>query len=187
MKYNFFLPDDYKIAIVGSHSCGKTSLVKVLSKHIKIPIIHEIAATFDPKTRSDINTQYNIMKKQIESESQYKSFLSDRSVVDNLAYSTLVYKTDPVNFEKTYNNCVQLSHNHLLSKPYDLLLFVDEILPLRPSPHRNFMDKQDQIFIYNFINNEFSDNKYFKIPILNIHGDIGQRIKTILTYLKHNI
>lgn len=189
MTQKLFLPKDYKIAIVGSHSCGKTSLVKALSKRIEIPIIHEIAATFLPDTRAHIDTQYKIMLRQIETEKEYKSFLSDRSVIDNLAYSTLIYKSNPSDFKCIYERCVETAYKHIAFKPYDLLIFVDELLPLRPSAHRNFMEKSEQEFILNFIKGEFNGDPsmYFGIPYIKVKGNIGTRIKTVMNYLTPKI
>jgi nicotinamide riboside kinase len=186
MTQKLILPNTYKIAIVGSHSCGKTSLVKALSKRIEIPIIHEIAATFLPNSRSHIDTQYKIMRKQIDTEKEYKSFLSDRSVIDNLAYSTLIYKNNQKEFKCTYDKCVELAYQHIAFKPYNLLIIVDELLPLRPSAHRNFMEKSEQEFVLNFINNELNGDpeKYMNIPYIRVKGKIGDRIKTVMTYLK---
>lgn len=187
MTQKLILPNTYKIAIVGSHSCGKTSLVKALAKRIEIPIIHEIAATFIPESRAHIDTQYKIMQKQIETEKKYKSFLSDRSVIDNLAYSTLIYKTNQAEFKCTYEKCKELAYKHIAYKPYDLLISVDELLPLRPSAHRNFMDKSEQEFILNFIRGEFNGNQdYFGIPCIKVKGKIGERIKIVMDYLKNN-
>jgi len=188
MTQKLILPNTYKIAIVGSHSCGKTSLVKALSKRIEIPIIHEIAATFKPETRAHIDTQYNIMRKQIDTEQEYKSFLSDRSVLDNLAYSTLIYKTNLTEFKSMYDKCVELAYKHIAFKPYNLLISVDELLPLRPSAHRTFMEKSEQEFILNFIRNEFNGDSaaYFGMPYIKVKGNIGSRIKTIMEYLKSN-
>jgi nicotinamide riboside kinase len=188
MTQKLILPNTYKIAIVGSHSCGKTSLVKALEKRIEIPIIHEIAATFIPESRAHIDTQYKIMSKQIETEQKYKSFLSDRSVIDNLAYSTLIYSKNPNDFFKTYDKCKELASKHISSKPYQLLIFVDELLPLRQSAHRNFMEKSEQEFILNFMKAQFGDNpkKYNDIPYISVHGKIGERVKVVMDYLKAN-
>lgn len=188
MTQKLILPNTYKIAIAGSHSCGKTSLVKALSKRIEIPIIHEIAATFIPESRAHIDTQYKIMTKQIETEKKYKSFLSDRSVLDNLAYSSLIYKSNPTEFKPKYLECQDLSYKHLLFKPYNLLIIVDELLPLRASAHRNFMEKSEQEFILAFIINELNGDpeKYFEIPYIKVKGKIGERIKDVMTYLKSN-
>jgi len=186
MTQKLILPNTYKIAIVGSHSCGKTSLVKALAKRIEIPIIHEIAATFLPGSRAHIDTQYKIMRKQIDTEKEYKSFLSDRSIIDNLAYSTLIYQTDPVAFKCTYDKCIELAYRHIAFRPYDLLIVVDELLPLRPSAHRNFMEKSEQEFILNFIRNELNGDPtmYMGMPYIKVRGRIGERIKTIMDYLK---
>lgn len=184
MTSKLILPDNFKIAIVGSHSCGKTSLVKELSKKVEIPIIHEIAATFLPDTRLHIDTQYKIMSKQIETEKSYKSFLSDRSVVDNLAYSSLIYTKDPTNFKNKYAECRSLAYNHLVFKPYNLLIVVDELLPLRESAHRNFMKKSEQDFILNFIRTEiYKDSTYMEMPYLKVKGNIKQRSNKVLDYL----
>jgi len=186
MTQKLILPNTYKIAIVGSHSCGKTSLVKALAKRIEIPIIHEIAATFLPGSRAHIDTQYKIMRKQIDTEKEYKSFLSDRSIIDNLAYSTLIYQTDPAAFKCTYDKCIELAYRHIAFRPYDLLIVVDELLPLRPSAHRNFMEKSEQEFILNFIRNELNGDPtmYMGIPYIRVKGRIGERLKTIMDYLK---
>lgn len=187
MTQKLILPNTYKIAIAGSHSCGKTSLVKTLSKRIEIPIIHEIAATFIPETRAHIDTQYKIMAKQIETERKYKSFLSDRSVMDNLAYSSLIYKTNPIEFKDKYLECTEMAYQHLLfNKPYSFLIIVDELLPLRSSAHRNFMRKSDQEFILEYIKEQLNGDseKYFGIPYIKVKGKIGERIKDVMTYLK---
>jgi nicotinamide riboside kinase len=181
------LPDNFKIAICGSHSCGKTTLIKKLQKHIEIPVIHEIAATFEPETRFNMETQQNIMNAQIDAESRYKSFLSDRSVVDNLAYTTLVKEEhgDPRN---KYPVCVKMAENHFKDHPYNLLIIVDEILPYKPAPHRNFKSYDSQIYILNFIKNYIHQHTmngkfYNNMDLLYISGNPGKRIKTILNYL----
>lgn len=186
MTQKLILPNTYKIAIVGSHSCGKTSLVKALVKRVEIPIIHEIAATFLPGSRAHIDTQYKIMRKQIDTEKEYKSFLSDRSIIDNLAYSTLIYKTDPVEFKAIYYQCVDLAYKHIAFRPYNLLIVVDELLPLRPSAHRNFMEKSEQEFILNFVRNELNGDPtmYMGMPYVRVRGKIGERIKSVMEFLK---
>jgi len=185
MSQKLILPNTYKMAIAGSHSCGKTSLVKALSKKIEIPIINEIAATFLPETRLHIDTQYKIMSKQIETEKEYKSFLSDRSIIDNLAYSTLIYNTNKNDFKCTYEKCTSIAYKHIAFKPYDLLIIIDELLPLRPSAHRNFMEKSEQKYILDFIKNEIyqDNNMYFGMPYIKVKGNIGKRIKIIMEYL----
>lgn len=179
-----------KVAICGSHSCGKTTLINELKKHMVFechPLIAELAAKFPPKTRLSMDTQFHIMQQQVVTEitytKHYGKFLSDRSVVDNLAYSTLVNKSH--RNDSVYRKCIALSYSHLYSliPPYDLLIFVDEILPLREAEHRNFMDNKEQRFIYDYIKDEL---KKLKIPIVYVSGNTNNRIETILDYIAEN-
>lgn len=176
-----------KIAICGSHSCGKTTLVKALSKRPYFedyPIIKEIAATFDPKLRLDMNVQFQIMQKQILTEvalvKKYGKFLSDRSVLDNIAYSTLVHKGH--SNKEVYKKCYALSYSHLHSifMPYDLLIFVDEVLEYQDAPHRNFSTYNDQKFIYDFIKEEIPT---LNIPYITVKGNTKQRVDMIENYI----
>lgn len=179
-----------KIAICGSHSCGKTTLINELKTHMIFemhPVIAELAAKFPVSTRLNMNTQFNIMQQQVIAEvtyiKNYGKFLSDRSVVDNLAYSTLVNKTHKN--DAVYRKCIGLAYSHLFSliPPYDLLIFVDEILPYKEADHRNFNSHREQNFIYEFIKEELSK---LKIPVVTVSGDTSERINTVLEYIKVN-
>lgn len=179
-----------KIAICGSHSCGKTTLVNELKKHMVFethPLINELAANFPPNTRLSMDTQFKIMQQQVITEitcvKNFGKFLSDRSVIDNLAYSTLVNKTH--RNDSIYRKCIALSYSHLYSffPPYDLLIFVDEVLPYKNAAHRNFDTESEQQFIYHFIGEELLK---LKIPVICVLGDTSKRIDTILEFIKEN-
>lgn len=179
-----------KVAVCGSHSCGKTTLINELKKHMIFethPLIAELAAKFDPKSRLKMETQFQIMQRQVIAEvtftKNYGKFLSDRSIIDNLAYSTLVnkaYKNDSI-----YRKCIGLAYSHLYSliPPYDLLIFVDEILPYKEADHRNFSTYKEQEFIYEFIKTELNKTK---IPVIVISGSTNQRLVTILDFISNN-
>ena len=184
-----------RVAICGSHSCGKTTLLQSLKK-ISVfefhPVIHELAAKFDPKLRLTMETQFRIMQQQAIAEKvytkNYGKFLSDRSVVDNIAYSTLVSNNAINRDEKSkaiFKKCYALSYSHLhmLPQPYDLLIFVDEILEYKEAPHRNFSDYKSQKFIYDFIKNEIET---LNIPVVMVSGTNQQRIDSILDYISCN-
>jgi nicotinamide riboside kinase len=179
-----------KVAVCGSHSCGKTTLINELKKHMVFethPLIAELAAKFNPKSRLNMTTQFQIMQQQIIAEvtftKNYGKFLSDRSVVDNLAYSTLVNKA--YRNDKIYRNCIGLAYSHLFSliPPYDLLIFVDEILPYKEADHRNFSTYKEQEFVYEFIKNELTK---LKIPVISVNGSTKQRLEIILDYISAN-
>jgi len=78
-----------KIGISGSHGTGKTSLAKKLSKQFDLPLITEVARDVNImllKGNQYCQAQRDILIKQIEEEGKYQSFVSDRTVIDNLAY-----------------------------------------------------------------------------------------------------
>jgi nicotinamide riboside kinase len=184
-----------RVAICGSHSCGKTTLLQALKKVSVFefhPVIHELAAKFEPKTRVHIETQFNIMQQQAIAEKvytkNYGKFLSDRSVVDNLAYSTQASNNAINRDEKgkaIFKKCFALSYSHLhmLPPPYDLLIFVDEILEFKEAPHRGFSDYKTQQFIFDFIKNEI---KTLNIPVVMVSGTTPQRIESILDFMSCN-
>jgi nicotinamide riboside kinase len=180
-----------RVAVCGSHSCGKTTLINELKKHMMFethPLIAELAAKVDPKLRLKMESQFQIMQRQVIAEvtytKNYGKFLSDRSVIDNLAYSTLVNKSINKN-DGVYRKCISLAYSHIYSliPPYDLLIFVDEILPYKEAEHRNFSTYREQEFIYEFIKNEISK---IKIPIVYIKGSTNQRLSTIFDFISNN-
>lgn len=86
-----------RIYLAGSHSSGKTTLAKYISKKYNLPLITEVARSIlsEEETnlkqlRSDIDAVNNYQKKiffrQLDKEKEYKDFVSDRSI-DCLAYT----------------------------------------------------------------------------------------------------
>jgi len=82
----------YRIAIIGSQSCGKTTLGRELSNKSHIPMITELARKYDREELLNTSSerymviQKEILESQIIEESKYKEFISDRSTLDNLSY-----------------------------------------------------------------------------------------------------
>lgn len=86
-----------KVYIVGAHSCGKTTLARYVSEQYGLPMITEVARAvlsekelhldslrYDMKLVDDY--QRSIFFRQLEEESKYDKFVSDRSF-DCLAYA----------------------------------------------------------------------------------------------------
>lgn len=88
-----------KIYLTGSHCSGKSTLCHYISKKYKLPMITEVARTILSEKelqidslRCNINTvddyQSSIFYRQLQEESKHESFVSDRSIIDNLAYAS---------------------------------------------------------------------------------------------------
>lgn len=87
-----------RIYFIGSESSGKSTLCKYVSKNYNLLLIHEIARKVLYKQelcidalRSEItcidNYQQDIFNEQIAAEKQYSEYVSDRSIIDCLAYT----------------------------------------------------------------------------------------------------
>ena len=88
-----------KIVLIGSHSTGKTTLLNELKKHLNIPIIQELARAELARIGKPLNqiaparrleVQERILKRHLEVEKKFESFIADRSVIDILAYVYLL-------------------------------------------------------------------------------------------------
>jgi len=87
-----------KIYFCGAHATGKTTLARYVSEKYKLPIITEVArAILSEKElhldslRYDLNMvdnyQESIFFRQIAEEAKHKAYVSDRCLLDVLAYS----------------------------------------------------------------------------------------------------
>lgn len=85
-----------KVYFVGAHSTGKTTCARYVSEKYKVPMITEVARMIlsekelhldSLRYNIDLVDQYqeSVFQRQIEEESKYDTFVSDRSF-DNLAY-----------------------------------------------------------------------------------------------------
>lgn len=87
-----------KIYFIGSHSTGKSTLARYVSEKYSLSMISETARMILSEQemqidslRYDLNAvdkyQQEVFNRQISEEKKYLSFVSDRSIVDVLAYS----------------------------------------------------------------------------------------------------
>jgi len=184
----------YRIGVCGTHSVGKTTLVEALNKVLDYPLITEIAAKFPRAERQHLKTQLDIMSAQIAAEIEAQHFLSDRTVIDNLAYTTLCFTEsirdvgglDEIFIRvKEYMAIVGLGTEYLAGRPYDLIIFVDELLPIEDNGSR-CLNERYQEWIYNFIKTEVGvvGNNH-RIPVLDVRGSTEVRVKLITESLKN--
>lgn len=88
-----------KVYFSGSHSSGKSTLARYVSEKYKLPLINEVARMILSEQelqietlRSDLDTvnnyQRQVYERQLTEEQKYQgSFVSDRSLLDTLAYA----------------------------------------------------------------------------------------------------
>jgi nicotinamide riboside kinase len=88
-----------KIYFTGAHSSGKTTCARYVSEKYKLPIVTEVARMVLSEQELQLDSlrydmdlvdsyQSQVFYRQMVEEAKYDSFVSDRSAIDCLAYST---------------------------------------------------------------------------------------------------
>jgi predicted ATPase len=87
-----------KIYFTGSHATGKSTLARHVSQTYNLPLLTEVARQILSEEelqmdslRNNLNIvddyQLKIFQRQIEQDNKYTNFVSDRCIIDVLAYS----------------------------------------------------------------------------------------------------
>ena len=89
----------YKIGICGAHGTGKTTLARIISEQYDLPIISQLMRNFwqeygvmdFEKLPKDVRTtfQKESLLRQIDAEDSTDNFVTDRTVLDQIAYTKM--------------------------------------------------------------------------------------------------
>lgn len=169
-----------RIAIIGTHSTGKTTLAKALSSVLDIPVVEECARKHDIKHASleeYIQIQENILAEQITAESKHRDFISDRSTTDNLAYwvHSCARRVDACANRAYIKNAIDNTKNYT-----NIFLLIPEFYP-RDDGFR------DTNIIYQLqIAETINTILYlYQIPHNILSGSVNERLQQALKILKH--
>ena len=175
-----------KIGLVGASCCGKTTLFNALCKKFSsMDSINEIASNFTKEQREDFSFQKQIMYTQILYEKELSTFISDRTVIDNLAYCMWYDKF--YNYEKKdiFNDVIKMFHAHMSSKPYDLVVFINEYFLLEDNGVRK-MDELQQEDIFKYLNSLIPLMcEHYGIKYINVYGSTEKRLAQIKYFFDH--
>ena len=171
---------DLRIALIGSHGTGKTSIVEELVRITNLPIIEEIARNYDMNT-TNINEykhyQKQLLLEQIKTETHLilskGNFISDRSSIDNMAYFWLKCKTNATKQEMVRYGQIAI-HNSLR---YSHLFYVPIEIPLPTNDEFRFEDEAFQRDIDSKIIEILSK---FGVGVITIRGTLNERVRSIL-------
>jgi len=180
-----------RIGICGTSCAGKTTLARALSKRLNLPLINEVAEDFK-EFRNTIPTQFNIASGQIGAEinmvAAHGGFVSDRTVLDNLAYSSFHYShLQPTKFDTTLFDFIgNMVDDYLTTRPYDLIVFADEYFDLEDDGNRS-MSLEEQFDVYYLIDDIANYVRLrFNIPIVYVSGPLDERIQKIINSMQVN-
>lgn len=143
-----------KIAIVGTHGTGKSTLSYLMASHYKkkgknVKIIQEVARSCPFPINHGMTVEaakwiyYEHARKELEAEAKHDIVIGDRSVYDSFVYAMHFELVCP-----ELRSLDILAHKHL--QAYDRVFFVRPDIPLQTdgtrSPDVEFQRSVDEIF-----------------------------------------
>jgi nicotinamide riboside kinase len=170
---------------MGASCSGKSTLVEAIhKKYPMLTIIREIAGTFTAAERNVFNFQEMIQTRQIEAETEFSNgFVSDRTVMDNMAYLLWYYKAHGMKNSQLLCRCFAMFDKHMKSHPYDTVFFVDEYFVLEDNGIRCLNHKQQEESFRMLQNIAELYCNVYSIPLVFIKGSTEERIKTIESHV----
>lgn len=136
---------DRRIVFVGSLSTGKTTLAELLARKLDLPLLPEVAreiAALGFKLDKDATaeTETLIFLKQYNNELSFQEFVSDRSLIDSMAYAGWVLENQPRRLENAlWDECERLaerqlrtSYSHVFYLPIEFPIVPDDLRPMDP-------------------------------------------------------
>lgn len=183
-----------RIYFTGSHSTGKSSLARKISKELGLPLLTEVARSVLAEKEIPLETlrtdldlvddlQLKISERQIKEEIKYEnqSYVSDRSL-DHLAYSA----NHGRNFNYLVNSPLTQKYIEHLNKPDTIIFFVrPSKITLKEDGTREKPDWDGILQIDGMIKMLL---ELWSLDYINLRGDsMQERIKTIMTVLKPHI
>ena len=180
---------NYKAAICGAHSQGKTTLVNALKTQAFLTSTNHFSfrtnLTRGLKDLLPINengtsmTQYMVMARHLEYALTPGNWILDRGALDGIAYTSYFYEKGQVS-EPVYKAAIEV-YKECLDR-YDRIFYIAPELPLTEdgtrSIDREFFDEVVKQF--DFYINHFST----KDKIKYVMGTVEERVNIVITEIK---
>lgn len=151
-----------RIAIVGSFSTGKTTLAEAVAEPLGLPLLPEVAREvvalgFKLDKDATPETETLIFLRQWRNELTHPDFVSDRSLVDVMAYAGWVLDNQPPRKEfALWEECVRIAEHQLRSQytkvfylPIEFGIVPDGLRPMDPD-FQNDIDERMRALLHRY-------------------------------------
>lgn len=170
--------------------------MRTLRDEFDYPVIDGVADKYSIPERKSMEIQFQICADQIRTEMEtvdkFGSFISDRTVIDNLAYGKLCRDASFGNSfvdSVIYYDMRKMVSKHLVNDSYDLVVFVAEYFPIEDNGLR-CVSKAAQMFVYDFIKDFLKEWETVSrltgrpFPVLVVKGTTEERVKAVKEYVQ---
>lgn len=177
--------DATRAVIVGSFSTGKTTLAELLARRLDLPLLPEAAREvvelgFKLDKDATPETETLIFLKQYNNELSTDRFVSDRSLIDTMAYAGWVLENRPRAKEMAlWEECERLAdrrlrtaYSHVFYLPIEFPIVLDGLRPDDPVFQKEIDDRILRLLAAHSISYE------------TITGSIEERMEAILARLE---
>lgn len=167
-----------RIAIIGSHGTGKTTLSKLICEGLNFNFIPDVARQayekkFPINENTPPETQFWILSKQLELERNTEvPWVSEKSLFDNLIYGGLSIKDDEVLSVLEKIVFANVNYDLIFYLPIEFALEDDGLRSLDPE----FQKKVDREFRWLL--------KKKKIKFVEVKGSVKERVRKALSHIK---
>lgn len=170
-----------KIALTGSQGVGKSTLCNKLTKHLpKTFYIKEIAREeikrigklpYKMNDQKRFEFQKRLLELQLIAESNNPNFISDRGIMDILAYSYDLPQ---------YNYLLDIAKQCNIATRYSLVFYIPIEFELEGDNERS----NDPVYQWQIDSNLRKVLADLNVPHYKIQGSVEQRVDSVLSTLK---
>ncbi len=175
---------NFRIAVLGSHSTGKTTLGKALARELNIPylkgdLVQEIVKTVFLKNSPLVLTREEYWEmeqwhyhKQLEDATINQTFVSDGGFPLDAVYLGVTHNLrNNQSFKDFTKQCFRQTkklYSHIIYLPPEISLVDDNFRP-QDIQYQKDIDK----FLVELL-------KTYKVPYFTVKGDVAQRVTQVL-------
>lgn len=180
---------NYKVAICGAHSQGKTTLVNALKENAVISstlrfsyrtnLTRDLNKLLPINEKGNSMSQYLVMARHLEFAITPGRWIMDRGAIDGIAYTQYFYEQGQV--DNAVMEAVKVIYEQVLPF-YDKIFYVVPELPLvkdgQRSVEQEFFDGVVEMF--NFYINHYSVNN----RVVLLTGSVSERVNRVVDEIK---